>query len=210
MPDVYATVTQLDAAMQERLVDVLETRGADPQQQAMRRAFLSDIAFPPQAHVLEVGCGTGVLAADLADAGHAVTGIDPAPAMLQIARTRPGGQRVRWLEGTAADLPDDDADLVVMEGHVAQYFLTDTQWAHTLGHIHRTLRPGGHVAFESRNPAARAWERWTREHTEDTYPHPDGGRASGPSSPALNTARRSHGPAETRNRGRGESPLRGR
>ena len=49
MPDVWATFTELDIAMQERLADVLETRGADPRQQAMRRAFLSDIAFPSDA-----------------------------------------------------------------------------------------------------------------------------------------------------------------
>lgn len=160
--------------------------------------FYLDLARRLRAgRVTDLGCGTGVLAADLADAGHAVTGIDPAPAMLQIARTRPGGQRVRWLEGTAADLPDDDADLVVMEGHVAQYFLTDTQWAHTLGHIHRTLRPGGHVAFESRNPAARAWERWTREHTEDTYPHPDGGRFTSWSASVAVTAADHYGAIET-------------
>jgi hypothetical protein len=32
------------------------------------------------------------------------------------------------------------------------------------------LRPGGHLAFESRNPEARAWEMWNRE---ATYPHFD-------------------------------------
>jgi len=61
MPDVYANITELDATMQTRLVEVLETRGADPQQQAMRRAFLADVPFPAQARILEVGCGTGVL-----------------------------------------------------------------------------------------------------------------------------------------------------
>lgn len=34
MPDVWATFTELDAATQERLADILETRGADSQQQA--------------------------------------------------------------------------------------------------------------------------------------------------------------------------------
>src|SRR5699024_4339753 len=139
--------------------------------------FYLDLARRLRAgRITDLGCGTGVLATDLAAAGHAVTGIDPAPAMLHVARARPGGPRVRWMQGTAADLPDDGADLVVMEGHVAQYFLTDAEWGSTLDHVHRTLRPGGYVAFESRNPAARAWERWTKEHTEGTYPHPDGGR----------------------------------
>jgi hypothetical protein len=56
MPDVWATFTELDAAMQQRLADVLETRGADLQQQAMRRAFLGDIPFPSDAHVLDECC----------------------------------------------------------------------------------------------------------------------------------------------------------
>ena len=42
---------------QARLADVLEVRGADPQQAAMRRAFLSDVAFPPDARVVEVKSG---------------------------------------------------------------------------------------------------------------------------------------------------------
>lgn len=66
MPDVWATFNELDATMQERLASVLETRGADLRQQAMRRTFLTDIPFPTNAHVLEVGCGTGVLTRVLA------------------------------------------------------------------------------------------------------------------------------------------------
>jgi hypothetical protein len=46
MPDVWATVAELDAPTQERLADVLETRGADPQQQALRRSFLEEIDLP--------------------------------------------------------------------------------------------------------------------------------------------------------------------
>jgi len=53
MPDVYANIAALDAAMQERLADVLETRGADRQQQELRRTFLADIQFPARARVLE-------------------------------------------------------------------------------------------------------------------------------------------------------------
>lgn len=44
-----------------------------------------------------------------------------------------------------------------------------------LRHTHRHLSAGGHLAFESRNPRARAWEGWTAEATRASYPHPDGG-----------------------------------
>jgi hypothetical protein len=66
MPDVWTTVSELDPGMQERLAGVLETRGADPQQQEMRRLFLAEIPFPARGRVLEVGCGTGVLTRALA------------------------------------------------------------------------------------------------------------------------------------------------
>jgi trans-aconitate methyltransferase len=96
MPDVWSTFNELDPAVQERLAAVLETRGADPQQQAMRRTFLADIAFPAQAHVLEVGCGTGVLTRVLARWPQVgtVIGVDAAPFLLGKARD------------LAADLPN--------------------------------------------------------------------------------------------------------
>lgn len=125
--------------------------------------------------VLDIGCGTGALGVELAQAGHQVTGVDPAEAMLESARTRPGSDLATWIHGYANDVPDVIADLVIMTGHVAQYFITDDAWDEVLQNAHRALRPGGRIAFESRNPGNRAWERWTRDDTIGTYPHPDGG-----------------------------------
>ena len=47
--------------------------------------------------VLDLGCGTGQLAASLSD-GRSVVGVDPAAAMLEIARRRPGGDKVSWVQ----------------------------------------------------------------------------------------------------------------
>ena len=55
--------------------------------------------------VLDIGCGTGVLAMLLADRGIEVTGIDPARASIDVARAKPGSERVRWICGDAAALP---------------------------------------------------------------------------------------------------------
>ena len=57
------------------------------------------------------------------------------------------------------------ADLAVMSGHVAQVFVEDVEWTAALTHLRRGLRAGGTLAFETRNPAARGWERWTRDKT---------------------------------------------
>jgi len=126
--------------------------------------FYLDLAAPrPGSVILDVGCGTGLLATQLAQRGHAVTGVDPAPAMLGVARRRPGGDLVRWIEGDASCLEETGADLTLMTGHVAQIISDDGEWHATLAAIHRALRPGGRLAFESRNPRAQGWLRWTPE-----------------------------------------------
>jgi SAM-dependent methyltransferase len=125
--------------------------------------------------VLDIGCGTGNLGVELAAEGHRVIGVDPAEAMLDIARTRPGGERVTWIRGSADAAPEGAADLAVMTGHAAQQIVPVDTWRALLASAHRALRPGGALAFESRDPRQRAWERWTPESTRGTFPHPDGG-----------------------------------
>ncbi len=115
--------------------------------------------------ILDLGCGTGLLTRELATDHRHVLGVDPAPAMLNIARRHPGAEHVEWIEGDSRVLGNPEADLVIMTGNVAQIFLSDDDWLTTLKHIHEALRPGGYVAFESRNPLARAWESWNREST---------------------------------------------
>jgi SAM-dependent methyltransferase len=125
--------------------------------------------------ILDLGCGTGLLTRELAAVeGRSVTGVDPAPAMLAVARRQPGADRVRWVEGDASALGTPEADLLVMTGNVAQVFLDDAEWASTLRAIHAALRPGGHLAFESRNPEDRAWERWTHDATHERIDSPFG------------------------------------
>jgi SAM-dependent methyltransferase len=116
-----------------------------------------------------------VLAVELAQRRARVIGVDPAAAMLDIARRRPGGDAVEWVHGEAADAPSAAAELVVMTGHVAQYFVDDDDWARLLDDVHRILANGGRLAFETRNPAIDWAGRWTGARTTARYPHPDGG-----------------------------------
>lgn len=115
--------------------------------------------------VLDIGCGTGSLACLLAARGVRVVGLDPAAASLEIARGKPHAERVRWLHGDSGSLPPLQADLATMTGNVAQVFLTDEDWAATLGAVRAALAPGGRLAFETRRPERQAWREWTREHT---------------------------------------------
>jgi SAM-dependent methyltransferase len=112
---------------------------------------------------------------ELAREGYRLTGVDPAPAMLGLARTGLYGDRVQWIDGDASRLGTPDADLAIMTGHVAQFFLTDEGWHATLTALRAALRPGGRLAFESRNPGAREWEGWTPD-ARRSVEHPTVGR----------------------------------
>ena len=150
------------------LYDIENTRGADTD-------FYVRLAADLGAHrILDLGCGTGLLTRELAIDGRHVVGVDPAPAMLAVARRQPGADRVQWVEGDSGALGTPAVDLVVMTGNVVQVFLDDSEWMTTLRAIHAALRPGGHLAFESRNPDDRAWERWNREDTYERFDSPHG------------------------------------
>lgn len=77
--------------------------------------FLDWLALPPGLRWADVGCGTGALShtiAALADPSS-VVGVDPSPGFVAYARDRATDERCTFVEGTAADLAPDSADVVV-------------------------------------------------------------------------------------------------
>ena len=95
-----------------KLAEVLEARGRTPTQRHLRRRFLAFVPIRPGAHVLEVGCGTGVVlrdAARMAGVRGRVTGVDPSRELLKVARMLCAPARGRApivvREGTGARLP---------------------------------------------------------------------------------------------------------
>ena len=109
--------------------------------------------------ILDLGCGTGILTVTFARADRTVVGIDPSPNMLAYATNRANGRSVRWMLGDSRDIPAVPFDYAVMTGNVAQHIL-DTDWERTLTDIGGAVRDGGVLAFDSRNPQSRAWEKW--------------------------------------------------
>jgi SAM-dependent methyltransferase len=148
MPDVWATFNELDAAMQERLAGVLETRGADPQQRDMRRVFLADIPFPAQARVLEIGCGTGVLTRTLARRVEvaAVVAVDQGASLLGAARQLAADlANVSFHEADARSLPfiESSFDVVVFDSVLSHVPGPEA----ALAEAFRVLRPLGCLAI---------------------------------------------------------------
>jgi SAM-dependent methyltransferase len=140
--------------------------------------FLSVISQTPGARVLDLGCGTGRLALGLSAAGHTVTGVDPAGPSLAAARAKPGADRVTWIEGTSADLPEAAFDVAVMTSHVAQFFVAAESWQRTLADLKRALVPGGRLTFDSRDPRARKWEDWNPTDSRRQITLADGGKVT--------------------------------
>ncbi|MFD4504346.1 class I SAM-dependent methyltransferase [Streptomyces sp. NPDC058457] len=113
--------------------------------------------------VLDVGCGTGRLLREARAAGHggSLMGLEPAAAMLvQARRAEPA---VEWVLGDlrTRHWDTEDFDLVVMTGHAFQELLGDEELRAALTAVRTALSATGHFVFETRNPAARAWEGWT-------------------------------------------------
>ncbi|MFJ5775946.1 class I SAM-dependent methyltransferase [Streptomyces sp. NPDC093094] len=112
--------------------------------------------------VLDVGCGTGRLLRGARAAGHEgrLTGLDPAAAMLVQARR--AAPDVEWVLGDfESNRWRAEFDLAVMTGHAFQELLGDEDVRRLLAGVREGLAPGGRFVFETRNPAARAWEGWT-------------------------------------------------
>jgi ubiquinone/menaquinone biosynthesis C-methylase UbiE len=147
VPDVYATITELDGAAVERIGEILELRAADEQQRAIREQYLAEIAFPDHARVLEVGCGPGPVAralASLPGIGE-VVGVDPSPIFVEKARELAAElSNLSFMEGDARALPLGDRSFDVVVFHTTLCHVPQPELA--LAEAARVLHPAGWLA----------------------------------------------------------------
>lgn len=96
--------------------------------------------------VLDVACGTGILArlaADRVGRTGEVAGIDPGPGMLAVAREL--GPNIEWREGVAESLPYPPASFDVVVSQFGMMFFTDRRQA--VREMLRVLKPEGRLAI---------------------------------------------------------------
>ena len=133
---------------------------------AKRTAFVLEHC-PPPAKALDVGCGTGVLAARLADAGYEMTGADPSAGMLDHLRRRRPDIAAVQASGTELPFEPDSFDLVLSVAtfhHIAEPGAVRA----TLAEMVRVSRPGGRVLVWDHNPRNPYWKLLMKRVPQDT------------------------------------------
>jgi SAM-dependent methyltransferase len=104
----------------QRFDDAADHGLRDATVRAAWRTLLVSLVPPAPVRVADLGCGTGTLSLLLADEGHAVDGVDFAPAMVARAVAKAAGRPdVRFAVGDAAEPPlEPGAYDVVLCRHV--------------------------------------------------------------------------------------------
>jgi 2-polyprenyl-3-methyl-5-hydroxy-6-metoxy-1,4-benzoquinol methylase len=119
--------------------------GLEPSDFALRRGFLLAHVQAGE-RVLDVGCGEGRFAAELARAGARVVGIDVAEEPLRRARTRHPELDLRVVAGEGPWGLDDASFDVVWAGEVIEHVADTAAW---LSEVRRVLRSGGRLLLST-------------------------------------------------------------
>lgn len=113
------------------------------------QALIEQLRLQPGDRVLDVGCGTGRLTRWVAERAGAVTGLDPLPDRIDLARSR--GGNARFHVGRAEDLSafaDASFDVVCLSAVL--HWVADKEKA--LAEARRVLRPGGRLGLTTAPP----------------------------------------------------------
>jgi SAM-dependent methyltransferase len=126
-----------------------------------------------RAKILDLACGTGTLAVDLGRLGHSVLGIDIAPEMIEVARSKAAGlDDVSFqVQDMLAFDPPDRFDCVTCTFDSLNYLLHVDQLRAVVQTVVRALEPGGLFVFDSNT------DRLYRARHKGTHARTLGGRS---------------------------------
>lgn len=132
--------------------------------------LLEEAALQPGQRVIDVACGTGViarLAADVVGAAGSVTGVDVADDMIDVA-TRSSSGAIDWHVADAADLPMPDRSFDVALCQMGLMFMPDRVGA--AAEMRRVLRPGGRAIVTTPGPIQPPFEAMERAIVDNVNP----------------------------------------
>ena len=116
--------------------------------------------------MIDLGCGTGILARRLTDAGYEVQGVDLSADMLRIARSH--APRAKFVRGSLFDAELRPCVAVTAIGEVFNYAFDDRSGLPRLGavvrRIHKALVPGGVLLFDVAGPGRHGGRTSERFH----------------------------------------------
>ena len=133
----------------------------------LRKRVAFVVEHCPRGSGLDVGCGTGVLAERLDEAGYEMTGVDPSEGMLDVLRRRSPAIGAVQASGASLPLSDDSFDLVLTVA-VLHHIADPEDVRQTLAEMVRVLKPGGRVLVWDHNPRNPYWSRLMARVPQDT------------------------------------------
>lgn len=128
-----------------------EVYGGEDVHDFARRAILGALVLGPGDHLLEIGCGGGLLLRDALATGASATGLDHSAAMVELARERAPGAEVVLAKAERLPFANDTFTAAAMS--IVFFFLDDP--VGVLRECRRVLRSRGRLALYTTGPELR-------------------------------------------------------
>jgi ubiquinone/menaquinone biosynthesis C-methylase UbiE len=151
--DVYLNINEVSGEMLEKVIQRLEFRDNDPTFSAWINAYLAKLPLDRAERVLDVGCGTGVVARRIAmweEFSGEVIGLDHGTSLIETAkeiakRKAPGVNNLSFEFGDCHDLPYNDSTFNIVVAHTLVSHVRDVE--RTVQEIVRVAKPCGVIAI---------------------------------------------------------------
>jgi ubiquinone/menaquinone biosynthesis C-methylase UbiE len=152
-PDVYLNINDVSGEMLQKIIQRLEFRDTDPTFSGWINVYLAKLPLDSAARVLDVGCGTGVVARRIAmrkEFSGEIIGSDYGANLIEAAKDiakhkAPGVNNLRFEVGDCHALPYDDNTFDIVVAHTLVSHVRDV--ARTVQQLVRVAKPGGVIAI---------------------------------------------------------------